>query len=56
MIKFYGNETLHSRLPSLNLICQQYKQCIKTHQGLFGYFQSIWIGGDQYGLGVILTY
>jgi hypothetical protein len=25
-------------------------------QGLFGYFQSIWIGGDWYGLERILTY
>jgi hypothetical protein len=26
------------------------------HKGLFGYFQSIWIGGDRYGLDEILTY
>jgi hypothetical protein len=25
-------------------------------KGLFGYFQSIWIGGDWYGLKEILTY
>jgi hypothetical protein len=37
-------------------------RCVETKawdddpgQGLFGYFQSIWIGGDWYGLGGILT-
>jgi hypothetical protein len=32
MVHFYGDETLHTSLPSLNLMWQYWKHCIETHQ------------------------
>jgi hypothetical protein len=40
----------------INMLWRQGEGNHKHHQGLFGYFQSIWIGGDWYRLEGILTY